>query len=141
MNHLEFLHWRVNCMAENAVHFCATQSRNDVISLVIVVVVVEVKKVVVIFTFFFVKFLLEWQEIETSCPSLLHLQPQSEFFRGKLGQSRDFWRTYGLFQARVASFAPERSDGANGATRDTNYMPDKSHLIIIIINTQGQIVV
>ena len=50
-------------MAENAVHFCATQGRNDVISLVIVivvVVVVEVKKVVVIFTFFFVKFLLEW---------------------------------------------------------------------------------
>ena len=62
MNHLEFLHWRVNCMAENAVHFCATQGRNDVISLVIVVVVVveEVKKVVVIFSFFFVKFLLEW---------------------------------------------------------------------------------
>ena len=61
-------------MAENAVHFCATQGRNDVISLVIViVVVVEVKKVVVIFTFFFVKFLLEWEEIETSCPSLLHL--------------------------------------------------------------------
>lgn len=58
MNHLEFLHWRVNCMAENAVHFCATQGRNDVISLVIVVV--EVKKVVVIFSFFFVKFLLEW---------------------------------------------------------------------------------
>jgi len=47
-------------MAENAVHFCATQGRNDVISLVIAVVVVEVKKVVVIFTFFFVKFLLEW---------------------------------------------------------------------------------
>ena len=45
-------------MAENAVHFCATQGRNDVISLV--VVVVEVKKVVVIFSFFFVKFLLEW---------------------------------------------------------------------------------
>ena len=58
MNHLEFLHWRVNCMAENSVHFCATQGRNDVISLV--VVVVEVKKVVVIFSFFFVKFLLEW---------------------------------------------------------------------------------
>ena len=49
-------------MAENAVHFCATQGRNDVISLVIVIVVVviELKKVVVIFTFFFVKFLLEW---------------------------------------------------------------------------------
>ena len=48
-------------MAENAVHFCANQGRNDVISLVIViVVVVEVKKVVVIFTLFFVKFLLEW---------------------------------------------------------------------------------
>ena len=44
--------------------------------------------------------------------------------------------------ARVASFAPERSEGANDATRVTNnlYMPDKSHVIIIIINTQGQIV-
>ena len=42
--------------------------------------------------------------------------------------------------ARVASVAPERSEGANDATRDTkNYMPDKSHVIIIIINTQGQI--
>ena len=47
-----------------------------------------------------------------------------------IGQSHDFWRAYSLFVARVASFAPER-----------NYMPDKSHLIIIIINTQGQMVV
>ena len=58
MNHLEFLHWRVNCMAENAVHFLATQGRNDVISQV--VVVVEVIRVVVTFTFFFfVKFCLD----------------------------------------------------------------------------------
>ena len=37
-----------------------------------------------------------------------------------LGQSHDFWRAYSLFVARVASFAPERSEGANDATRDTN---------------------
>ena len=43
-----------------------------------------------------------------------------------MGQSHDFWRAYSLFVARVASFAPER-----------NYLPDQSHLIIIIINTQG----
>ena len=43
-----------------------------------------------------------------------------------MGQSHDFWRAYSLFVARVASFALER-----------NYMPDKSHLIIIIINTKG----
>ena len=41
--------------------------------------------------------------------------------------------------AQVASFAPEWSEGANDVTRDTNYVPNKSHLIIII-NTQGQIV-
>ena len=39
-----------------------------------------------------------------------------------IGQSSwyDFWRAYSLFVARVASFAPERSEGANYATRDTN---------------------
>ena len=37
-----------------------------------------------------------------------------------IGQSHDFWRAYGLFVARVASFEPERSKGANDATRDTN---------------------
>ena len=37
-----------------------------------------------------------------------------------IGQSHDFWRTYSLFVARVASFTPERSEGANDATRDTN---------------------
>ena len=60
----------------------------------------------------------------------------------RIGQSHDFWRAYSLFVARVASFAPERSEGANDAMRDTNnlYMTNKSPLIIIIINTQGQIV-
>ena len=32
----------------------------------------------------------------------------------------DFWRAFSLFVARVASFAPERREGANDATRDTN---------------------
>ena len=32
----------------------------------------------------------------------------------------DFWRACSLFVARGASFAPERSEGANDATRDTN---------------------
>ena len=40
--------------------------------------------------------------------------------RQLIGQSHDFWRAYSLFVARVASFAPERSEGANDATRDTN---------------------
>ena len=38
----------------------------------------------------------------------------------QIGQSHDFWRAHSLFVARVASFAPEKSDGANDATRDTN---------------------
>jgi len=37
-----------------------------------------------------------------------------------IGQSHDFWRACSLFVARVASFTPERSEGANDATRDTN---------------------
>ena len=37
-----------------------------------------------------------------------------------IGQSCDFWRAYSLFMARVASFAPERSKGANDATIDTS---------------------
>ena len=32
----------------------------------------------------------------------------------------DFWRAYSFFVARVATFVPERSEGANDATRDTN---------------------
>ena len=50
---------------------------------------------------------------------------------------------YNLFVARVESIAPEWREGANDDTGGTqiNYMPDKSHvIIIIIINTQGQIV-
>ena len=37
-----------------------------------------------------------------------------------IGPTNDFWRAYSLFVARVASFAPERSEGANDATRATN---------------------
>ena len=37
-----------------------------------------------------------------------------------IGPTNDFWRAYTLFVARVASFAPERSEGANDATRATN---------------------
>ena len=46
------------------------------------------------------------------------------------------------FVARVASFAPKRSARAQMMLRGTqiNYMTDKRHAIIIIINTQGQIV-
>ena len=40
--------------------------------------------------------------------------------RKRIGQSHDFWSAYSLFMARVASFASERSEGANDATRDTN---------------------
>ena len=32
----------------------------------------------------------------------------------------DLWREYSFFVARVATFAPERREGANDATRDTN---------------------
>ena len=46
-----------------------------------------------------------------------------------IGQSHDFWRAYSLFVARVASFAPERSEGPNDATKDTNklYAPFDYH--------------
>ena len=37
-----------------------------------------------------------------------------------IGPTNDFWRAYCLFVARVASFALERSEGANDATRATN---------------------
>ena len=43
----------------------------------------------------------------------------------RIGQSHDFWRAYSLFVARVASFAPERSEGANDAMRDTNNLYDE----------------
>ena len=43
-----------------------------------------------------------------------------------IGQSHDFWRAYSLFVAWVASFAPERSKGANDATRDKLYAQQKS---------------
>ena len=41
-----------------------------------------------------------------------------DFREPLIEQSHDFWRAYSLFVARVASFAPERSEGANEATRD-----------------------
>ena len=44
------------------------------------------------------------------------------------------------FVARVASFAPEREAQMMLRGTQINYMTDKSHAIIIIINTQGQIV-
>jgi len=60
-----------------------------------------------------------------------------------IGQSHDFWRAYSLFVARIASFAPERSEVANDATRDTIklYACQKScdYHYIIICNTQGEI--
>ena len=37
-----------------------------------------------------------------------------------IGPSQDLWRAYSLLLVRVGSFAPERSEGANDATRDTN---------------------
>ena len=37
-----------------------------------------------------------------------------------IGQSHDFCRAYSSLVARVSSFAPELSEGANDATRDTN---------------------
>ena len=45
-----------------------------------------------------------------------------------IGKSHDFWRAYSLFAARVASFAPKRSEGANDATGVTNklYAQQKS---------------
>ena len=46
----------------------------------------------------------------------------------RIGQKLDFSRAYCLFVARVASFASERSEGANDATRATNkqYAREKS---------------
>ena len=39
-----------------------------------------------------------------------------------LGQLHDFWRAYSLIVARLALFAPERSESANDATRNTNIL-------------------
>ena len=65
------------------------------------------------------------------------------FYQVGIGQSHDFCQAYNLFVTEVASFTLKRCGGANDAMRDTNklpgYMPDKSNVIIIIINTQGQI--
>lgn len=43
-----------------------------------------------------------------------------DFCHFRLRQSHDVWRAYSLFAVQVASFAPEASDGANDARRDTN---------------------
>ena len=58
----------------------------------------------------------------------------------RLGQSYDFWREYSLFVGRGASFVSEQMQMMLRGTQ-INYMPDKIHLIIIIINTNDQIVV
>ena len=58
----------------------------------------------------------------------------------RLGQSYDFWREYSLFVARGASFVSQQMQMMLRGTQ-INYMPDKSHLIIIIINTNDQILV
>ena len=42
------------------------------------------------------------------------------YYDVKIGQSRDFWRKFSSFVARVASLASKWSEGANDATRDTN---------------------
>ena len=42
------------------------------------------------------------------------------YYDVKIGQSRDFWRKYSSFVARVASRASKWSESANDATRDTN---------------------
>ena len=36
--------------------------------------------------------------------------------------------------------APEQRDGGNGTRPTNNNMPDKSHVIIIVINILGQII-
>ena len=58
----------------------------------------------------------------------------------RLGQLYDFKRAYSLFVARGASFVSEQMQMMLRGTQ-INYMPDKIHLIIIIINTNDQIVV
>ena len=58
----------------------------------------------------------------------------------RLGQSYDFWRAYSLFVARGASFVSQQMQMMLRGTQ-INYMPDKIHLSIIIINTNDQIVV
>ena len=51
--------------------------------------------------------------------SLLSFSFRSTYAAERLiGQSNDFWMAYSLLNARVASFARERSEGANDATRD-----------------------
>ena len=61
-----------------------------------------------------------------------------------IGQSHDFWRAYSLFVhvTRVASFLRPSGARLQIMLRGTQmtYLPYKSHVIVIIINTQGQIV-
>ena len=59
-------------------------------------------------------------------------------FNFLIGQSHDVWRSYSLFVARVTSFATVQVMLLRGT--QINCMPNKSHVIIIIINTLGQIV-
>ena len=55
-----------------------------------------------------------------SGPFHLIYTPAASNWNSEIGQSHDLCRAYSIFVARVALFAPERSEGANVATRDTN---------------------
>ena len=65
-----------------------------------------------------------------------NLKPNSMGYELLISESHDFWRVYTLFVARPGSIICAQM------LRGTqiNYMRDKSHVIIIIVITQGQIV-
>ena len=65
------------------------------------------------------------------------LSDQISTFNFLVGQSHDVWRSYSFFAARVASFASVQMMLPRGT--QINYI-DKSHVILIVINTLGQIV-
>ena len=73
----------------------------------------------------------------TPVATLSHLQPEYRKavlqsatalskYTGENRTKRDFWRAYCLFVARVAPFAPERSEGANAATRRVPQLTTRS---------------
>ena len=64
-------------------------------------------------------------QVTLFCIFLCH---RLHYYDVKIGQSRDLWRKYSSFVARVASLASKWSEGANDATRDTNklYAQQKS---------------
>ena len=53
-------------------------------------------------------------------PFHLIYTPAASNWNLEIEQSDDLWRAYSLFAARVASFVPKLSEGANNAMRDTN---------------------